>query len=466
MADGDTRDDSKLPPLEALPGPRVYPVVAAMPAVMHRDGVMTGFAEVGERFRRAGMYRMVFPGDRVATFVVNADLATAVCDEATWEKVLDGPLPRIRAFGGDGLFTAYNHEDNWHRAHRILTPGFSAPSMDRYFPAMREVADQLVAHWRRARGPVDVVGDMTRLTLDTISLCGFDHRFRSFDRPALDPFLLCLGRALQETVDGLRRPPFVLPYEAWKRRRFDADVAAMFAVVDRFVAERRRLPRDRWPKDFLSLMLAEADPKTGERLSDDNIRYQILTFLIAGHETTAGLLAFTLHQVARDPALGRRLRDEVSRVVGDGELTLEHVRALDLASRTLRESLRLWPTVPALARAPKHATALGGYRVRAGQPVTLIFGSIHRDPAVWPEPERFDPDRFLLDVSKGRIAGAYKPFGVGKRACTGRHFALVEATLCLALVLRAFDLEEPAALRIAPTATLKPRDFWLTLRPR
>jgi cytochrome P450/NADPH-cytochrome P450 reductase len=437
-----------------------------MPAVMHRDGVMTGFAEVGERFRSAGMYRIVFPGDRAQTFVVNADLCTAVCDENTWEKVLEGPLPRIRAFGGDGLFTAYNHEDNWHRAHRILTPGFSAAAMDRYFPAMQEVADQLLTHWHRARGPVDVVGDMTRLTLDTISLCGFDHRFRSFDRPALDPFLQSLGRALQESVDGLRRPPFFTPYERWKGRRFDADVAQMFAVVDRVVAERRQLARDRWPKDFLSLMLAEADPKTGERLSDDNIRYQILTFLIAGHETTAGLLSFTLHRIARDPALGRRLRDEVRRVVGDGAVTLEHIHALDLANRTLREALRLWPTVPAVARAPKRDTVLGGYRVRAGQPVTLILGSIHRDPAAWPDPERFDPERFLPEASKRRTAGAYKPFGIGKRTCTGRHFALVEATLCLVLVLRAFDFEDPGALRIAPTATLKPRDFLLTLSPR
>ena len=466
MADGDTRDDPKLPPLDALPGPRTYLLVAAMPAVMHRDGLMVALAALGERYRREGMYRMVLPGGRAQTFVVNAALCDEVCDEGTWEKVLEGPLPRIRAFGGDGLFTAYNHEENWHRAHRILSPGFAAPAMDRYFPAMQEVAHQLIAHWRRARGPVDVVGDMTRLTLDTISLCGFDHRFRSFDRPALDPFLRCLGRALQESVDALRRPRFIAPYERWKRRRFDADVAQMFAVVDRVVAERRRLPRAQWPKDFLSLMLAEADPKTGERLSDDNIRHQILTFLIAGHETTAGLLAFTLHRIARDPALGRRLRDEVRRVVGDGDVTMDHIGALDLTNRTLREALRLWPTVPAVARAPKVDTVLGGHRVRAGQSVTLIFGSIHRDPAVWPDPERFDPDRFLPEASKGRPAGAYKPFGIGKRTCTGRHFALIEATLCLALVLRAFDFEDPGALRIAPTATLKPRDFRLTLRAR
>ncbi|MFO0601671.1 MAG: cytochrome P450 [Polyangiales bacterium] len=465
MPDGLAPDLDHLPGLDALPGPRAWPLVGALPSLLHPDGMTAGFGAVGERFQRDGMFRLAFPGGRAEVFVLSAALATEACDEARWEKVLGGPLPRIRAFGGDGLFTAYNHEESWHRAHRILSPGFAAGAMERYFPAMREVAGDLLAHWRRARGPVDVVGDMTRLTLDTISLCGFDHRFRSFERPALDPFLLALGRALQETVDGLRRPPFA-PYEAWKARRFDADVAAMFAVVDRVIAERKRVPADRWPRDFLSLMLAEADPKTGARLPDDNIRYQILTFLIAGHETTAGLLAFTLHRVASDPALAARLRAESARVFGAGEPTLDHVRALDLHDRTLREALRLWPTVPAVARAAKADLALGKHRVRAGEAVILLLPSIHRDPAAWPDPERFDPDRFLPEASRGRPAGAYKPFGIGRRSCTGRHFALVEAALCLALVLRAFDFDAPAPLRLAPTATLKPRDLRLAVRPR
>lgn len=452
-----------LPDVPRLPA---LPAVGSLPWVLDRDGVMAGIVAAGERFRHAGLFRVDFPGGRAGLFVVNADVATEVCDEQHWEKVLDGPLPRIREFAGDGLFTAYGHEDNWHRAHRILTPGFSASAMDRYFPAMLEIADDLLAHWRRAPGPVDVVGDMTRLTLDTISLCGFGHRFRSFARPALAPFLQALGRALQETVDGLRRPPLVPIYEAYKRRRFAADIAEMFRLVDDVIAERRALDPARWPRDFLSLMLAEADPKTGERLSDANIRFQILTFLIAGHETTAGLLAFTLHRLAADPALAARVRDEVDRTIGAGTPTLDQVQGLDLVHRTLREALRLWPTVPAVARAPRADRVLAGrYRIPAGRPVTLLLGAIHRDPAAWPDPARFDPDRFLPDAGK-RPAGAYKPFGVGKRTCTGRHFALVEAALCLALVVRAFDFARPGPLRLSGTASPKPRDLRLALRPR
>lgn len=448
-----------------VPGPPVLPVVGSLPWVYSCEGIVRGMVALGERFRREGLFRLGLPDGRRRLFVVSAAIASEVCDDSRWEKVLDGPLVRIREFTRDGLFTAYDHEENWHRAHRILTPGFTAAAMARFFPAMREVVEELLEHWRRATGPVDVVGDMTRLTLDTISLCGFGHRFRSFSSLELAPFLQSLGRALQETVDGLQRLKVFPIYEAYKQRRFAADIADMYTVVDAVIAERRRLDPAVWPRDLLSLMLVEADPKTGERLSDANIRHQILTFLIAGHETAAGFLAFTLHKLAGDPELAARLRDEIRRTIGDGEPTLEQIHGLDLLHRTLHESLRMWPTVPAVTRAPRAESVLGRYRIPAGHSVTLLLPAIHRDPAVWRDPDRFDPDRFLPEASKGRPAGAYRPFGIGKRTCTGRHFALIEAALCLTMVIREFRLERPAPLHITRTASPKPRDFRLRLRP-
>lgn len=451
--------------LDAVPGPPVLPVIGSLPWILSCEGMMHGVAALGERFRREGLFRLGLPDGGLQLFVVNAALSTDVCDDSRWEKVLGGPVVRIREITEDGLFTAYGHEENWRRAHRIIAPGFTVAAMDRFFPAIRETAYALIEHWRRAPGPVDVVDDMTRLTLDTISLCGFGHRFHSFSRPALAPFLQALGRALQETVDSLQRLRIVPFYEAYKQRRFAADVAEMYAVVDALIVERRRLDRAAWPRDLLSLMLSEPDPKTGERLSDANIRHQILTFLIAGHETTAGLLSFTLHKLAADPVLAARLRDEVRRTIGDGEPTFEQVQGLDLVHRTLLESLRMWPTVPAVTRAPKTDCVLDRYRIPAGHPVTLLLPAIHRDPTIWSDPDRFDPDRFLPEASKGRPVGAYKPFGIGKRTCTGRHFALIEAALCIALVVREFELERPAPLHITPTASPKPRRFRLVLSP-
>ena len=469
MPDG-TLPTTNLLPLSALPAVPSLPIVGAVPWLHHREGFMAKMLELAERYRHVGAIRVPMPGGREPIFVGNVSLAKDLCDEARFEKVLDGPLVHIRDFAGDGLFTAHGYEDNWHKANRILSPGFSSTSIERYYPAMTESLEALVSYWtaRSGQGPVEVVADMTKLTLDTISLAGFDYRFSSFSSLELHPFLKALGRTLQESIDVLMRPPVVAPLFSRHRARYFADIDAMFALVDEVIRERKGRPRDTWPKDFLSLMLAEVDPKTGEGLSDENIRYQILTFLVAGHETTAGLLSFAFHELARNPELFARVRAEVDRgLSATGMPGMKEVMSLDLTKRVLSEALRLWPTVPAVTRAAKEDTTLGGkYFVPKGQAFGLLVNATHRDPAVWPSPAAFDPDRFLPEVAKDRPAAAYKPFGVGKRACTGKHFALVEATLCLAVVVRDFDFDDPGPLVLAPTVSPKPRDFRLSVRPR
>ncbi len=453
--------------LSTLPSIPSLPIVRALPWIVRPEGIMNRLRQLGEQHREAGAFRVPMPDGREPLFVCSAALATELCDESRFEKVLDGPLVHIRDFAGDGLFTAHGDEHNWHLAHRILSPGFSSQSLDRYYPAIQSSLDALVQHWRAARAAVDVVGDMTRLTLDAISLAGFDYRFDSFASPELHPFLQALARSLQESVDVLQRPPFLSALFRARRARYAADNALMASLVDEVIRERKTRPEPEWPKDFLSLMLSQPDPKTGERLSDQNIRYQILTFLIAGHETTAGLLSFTLHKVARDRALAARLRAEVRDRLGDRAPSMREVLELDLTRRTLEEALRLWPTVPAVNRAAKSDTTLGDrYFVAKGQTFGVLLNAVHRDPSVWPEPERFDPDRFLPERAKGRPAGAYKPFGIGRRACTGRHFAMIEATLALATLVREFDFEDPGPLALAPTISPKPRGFRLVVRPR
>jgi cytochrome P450/NADPH-cytochrome P450 reductase len=454
-------------PLQKLPSLPNLPVLASLPWLYHRDGFVPRLVEIAEAHRDVGAFRVPMPDGRTPLFVGNAALAEDLVDEARFEKVLDGPLLHIRDFAGDGLFTAHADEPSWQVANRVLSPGFSTPSIERYFPAMKSSLEAMLGTWRSATTPVDVLADMTKLTLDTISLAGFDYAFDSFSRPELHPFLQSLARALQESIDVLRRPPLFAPLYRKTRARYAADIAAMFALVDEVIRERKRKPPEAWPKDFLSLMLENADPKTGERLTDENIRYQILTFLIAGHETTASLLAFTFHAVARDRDLFARLRKEVDDVLGEGEPTMKQVLALDLTRRTLSEGLRLWPTVPIVTRAAKEATTLGGrWAVPKGQMFGLLLQAVHRDPAVWSEPARFDPDRFLPEATKARPSWAYKPFGIGRRSCTGKHFALIEATLCLALVVREFDVDDPGPLSLSPTLVPKPKAFRLRLRRR
>lgn len=455
----------------AIPMPPRLPVVGHLPWLLRRGGPMVWFAALAERYRDAGIFQVTTPSRLDPIFVVNADIAAELFDETRFEKAVDGPLLRIRRFAGNGLFTADNDDVQWHRAHKLLTPGFARGSMDRFFPTMRSTLQELLDAWGRADDEdraVDVTADMTRLTLETISRCGFDHAFGSFatGAVALDPFLQALARCMAEAVTGVHRPPGLAPLFTRQERQFDDDIDAMFVLVDRVIAEREALPRARWPQDFLSLML-EPDHKTGERLDVENVRFQILTFLVAGHETTSGLLAFALHQLASDRALLRGVRDEIDAAFGERDPTRDEVWSLELLMRVINEALRLWPTVPVLSLRAKHDQVIGGrYAVVAGKPIKVLVAALHRDPQVWREPERFDPDRFRPDEVARRPAAAFKPFGNGKRACIGRQFAVLETALALALIVRDFDLEPPTALRVAPTTSPKPLDFRLRVRRR
>jgi cytochrome P450/NADPH-cytochrome P450 reductase len=456
--------------MTAIPMPPELPILGHL-HIFATDNMIERFDELSLRAPR-GIFALKTPYGRLIS-VHTAALAKELLDETRFSKAVIGPLQNVRAFSGDGLFTAYGWEPNWGKAHRILTPGFTAPSMKTFFPDMLTVAKQLVAHWERAAARdewVVVAEDTTRLTLDTIALCGFGYAFESFRRPELHPFLRAMTRALFESGATSRRPPLLHKLALHKHREFADDITTMNELVDRVIRERHEQPPEEAAKarDFLSLMLGAKDKVTGEPLDDVNIRYQVLTFLIAGHETTSGLLAFTLHYLLRNPDVLARARAEVDAICGAREPTLADVSALTWLHAILFESLRLWPSAPAFAVASERDETVGGFEVAAGEPIMVFLPRLHRDPAVYDRPEEFLPSRFEGDAAKAIPTWAYRPFGNGKRACIGRQFALVEAKLALALIVRDFELEgEPGyALRVRDTLSVKPDGFRVKVRRR
>ena len=223
------------------------------------------------------------------------DLIDELSDEKRFDKAVRGSLRRVRAVGGDGLFTADTSEPNWSKAHNILLQPFGNRAMTSYHPSMVDIAEQLVKKWERLNGDeeIDVVHDMTALTLDTIGLCGFDYRFNSFYRRDYHPFVESLVRSL-ETIMMTRGIPLEGLWLQKRRRDLALDVAFMNKMVDEIIAERRgNAEAAEGKKDMLGAMMTGVDRATGEQLDDVNIRYQINTFLIAGHETTSGLLSCT-----------------------------------------------------------------------------------------------------------------------------------------------------------------------------
>ena len=415
-----------------------------------------------------GIFQLDF-GGRIGIFVHSAALAAELCDETRFRKVIGLALKRARDFAGDGLFTAYSDETNWGRAHRVLIPAFSARAMRGYFPLMLQVADQLTAKWQRMEGrDIAVADDMTRLTLDTISLAGFGYEFNSFASERLHPFLESMTRALSEALAGLTRLPILknIPNRA-REQRYADDIAAMFKLVDDVIAERRRHPTD--GNDLLNLMLNAVDPDTKTRLEDVNIRFQVITFLIAGHETTSGLLSFAIYLLLRNPSVLAQAYAEVDRVLGDRRPEYAMLAQLDVIDRILKETLRLWPTAPAITVGAYEDTVIGGgFPIAKDYPIQLLIASLHRDPAAWENPESFDIDRFLPEREATILPHAYKPFGNGLRACIGRQFALTEAKLALAVVLQNFALHDSADYKLAvkETLTLKPDHFTMRVRAR
>ncbi|MFC3711713.1 bifunctional cytochrome P450/NADPH--P450 reductase [Sphingoaurantiacus capsulatus] len=416
-----------------------------------------------------GIFKMTF-GPRESLFIYSADLVAELSDETRFRKMPGPGLKQVRAFAGDGLFTAFTEEENWGKAHRILMPAFSQRAMRGYFDMILEVVDELVEKWSgpAGKGDIHVSDDMTRLTLDSIAIAGFDHRFHSFQKEQLDPFLEAMGSALGEAMQRLTRLRIQQRFAGKELKQFEADIAMMNDLVDGIIAERRKTPAD--TNDLLNLMLTAVDAETGEALDDVNIRYQVLTFLIAGHETTSGLLTFAFYLLLRHPHVLAQAYAEADRVLpGDTRPEYRHLAKMDVIERVLKEAQRLWPTAPAYSVAPYEDTIIGGrYALKKDVPVNVISPALHRDPAVWENPEEFDIDRWLPEAERGRNPHAYKPFGSGARACIGRQFAITEAKLAMAVILQKFAISDPHFYRLAikETLTIKPDEFFMRIRPR
>jgi cytochrome P450/NADPH-cytochrome P450 reductase len=439
------------------------------------------------------------PGSGPRNLMVSSfALVDELCDDQRFDKTLGTGQLEIRGLVGDGLFTAWISEPNWRKAHHILLPAFSRQAMNGYMPQMLDLASQLMFKWQRLNpeDEIDVPDDMTRLTLDTIGLCGFGYRFNSFYGTHQHPFDTAIVDALTraterqagawgadarslavDIVGALTRWIRPSPVE---RDPISSDPAlgherkVMNSLVNQVIRARKAQGPEAIAArgDLLSYMLTAVDKQSGERL-DVTIRYEILTFLMAGHETTSGLLSFALNQLLKHPAALARAYDEVDRVLGSDPRVLptcEQVHQLSYVAQILKETLRLWPPAPAFTRAPLHETTLGGlYPITPEDRITVLTIMLRRDTSVrGDDAEQFNPDHFSPEAERARPANAYKPFGTGRHACIGREFAMQEATLVLGMLLQRFELIDHTDyhLQLKHALTIKPSNFKIKVRSR
>ncbi|MFG1769034.1 cytochrome P450 [Nocardia salmonicida] len=407
-----------------------------------------------------------------AIIVTGVEAVEEVNDESRWEKHVGHALIKLRPLAGDGLFTAYNSEPNWAKAHTILAPAFAKPAMANYHGAITDTVRELTDLWSTTPEWIDVPATTNKLTFEIIARAGFSHSFGSLADSNSGSFVEAMVRELayaNRRTDVL--PLFDKIFRRGDRDRHKADLTHAHAVVDDIIEARKSDPHREY-RDILDLMLDSVDPETGERLDTVNIRNQILTFLIAGSETSANTIAFALHYLSTRPDIAASVRAELDERWPTAEfpdIRFDDVAKLRSLRRVIDETLRLWPTGPGYFRRAKQDTTLcGRYRFAKKDWVLVLLLAAHRDPAWGPDADQFNPDRFLPDNLRGLPPRVYKPFGTGPRACIGRQFAYHEIAVTLAVLLHQFDLESDPGydLDVRETLTLKPAGLRLRVHSR
>ncbi|WP_242346466.1 cytochrome P450 [Anaeromyxobacter terrae] len=427
----------------AVPGPRTFsPGGSYRPFARDPLGFLTGLR------RTYGTVARFRVGPRRVYLLSDPELVREVLVVHAARVRKDRGLEAARTVLGDGLLTSSG--ETWRRHRRLVQPAFHPDRIAAYAPVMAARAAARVERWRDGQR-LDAAAEMAALALEIVAAALFGAEVgREVDR---------IAATVGEAVDAFRisRIPLAplldrLPVASTRRVRRARE--ALDRTVLGFVAARRARPGD----DLVSALIGARDAEGGLGLTDREVRDEAMTLFLAGHETTANALAWTIDLVGRHPEVEARLRDEVARATRGRPPSAKDVPCLEYVRRVLTEAMRLYPPAWTVARRAVEDLELPGVTIRRGETAVMSQWVIHRDPVLYPEPERFDPDRWLPERHARLPRLAYFPFGAGPRICVGEGFAWTEAVLALAAIVRRVRL-----VPLSPTPPVPvPR---ITLRP-
>ena len=351
---------------------------------------------------------------------------------------------------GNGLLT--NNGDSWLQQRRLIQPIFHRQQIAAFGRLMTESA--LV--WTEettidTRQPLDLFQEMSGLTLNIVGKALFGTDMLPYKQRVLQA---------STTINHLEAQAFYVPgllsLPTPQRHRLYKARNTLYTVVDALISKRRQASPE---SDLLTLLLQARDEETGLGMTDQQVRDEVLTLMVAGHETTTNALCWTFLLLAQHPYIEARLQQEYQRVLGGRAVQMEDLPQLPLTRMVLEESMRLYPPAWAFARYAKASDEIAGYSIPKGAYVLMFPATTHRHPAFWERPDVFDPERFEPERAAERHRFAYFPFGGGPRVCIGNQFALTEAQLILATILPRyqFRLLPEASVVSEPLVTPRPR---------
>jgi cytochrome P450 len=441
------------------PGPRGHILLGSLPDLA-RDPIAT-LMDAWQTYGDVARFRLVRRYE--AFLLVHPDSVKRVLQE-------DNPnypkhpftTGKLKAMVGEGLLTSAG--SFWLRQRRLIQPAFHRQRLASLGTLMTEATERRLATWdapARDGRPIDVASEMMRLTLDIIARSMFSVDVSG----SLEEVERAVGISL---ADIIRRINSVIDFPRWvptsNNRKFLGARRSLDRIVYGFIEARRRSGEDNG--DLLSMLLHAQDADTGETMTDLQVRDEVMTIFLAGHETTAITLTWTLYLLSIHPEIARRHVAELESVLDGRAPTVADLASLPYNRMVIEESMRLYPPAWVVERTPLADDVIGGYRIPAGSSVYLSSYVTHRHPDFWENPEGFDPERFTAERSAGRPRYAYFPFGGGPRMCIGNNFALLEAQLLLATIARRYRLDLVPGHPVAthPMITLRTR-YGMKMRP-
>ena len=363
-----------------------------------------------------------------------------------------GPLKPIL---GDGIFLA--EDEHWLHQRRSAVPGFQGCQLKRMTETMRSATADMLGRWeagRRDGAPLDLVPEMMGIALDIVLRTLLSYRLRGDDGAQVMHALTVILREAERRVWSLLPLPLAVPTP--RNQALKQSLAVLDALVRR-VVEQRRASGERG-EDLLQLLIDAQPDMVASGMPETLLRDQVLSTILAGHETTANALSWTFIQLSRHPEVLARVRAELDAVLGGRDPDFEDIHELSYTRQVFMEAMRLYPPVWTLSRQAMADDEVDGIAIPKGRTVMLCSYAVQRRPEYWPNPEGFDPGRFAPEAMRERPRHAYFPFGGGPRKCLGERFAMLEAMIIMAMVLQRYRLDLAPGQRIVP-------EPMITLRP-